>query len=482
MATEDVLDIRGWVHAATDFVAENTVGMSRHWEYTDSVSMFLTEFLMAVLAFSGIMGTLPVLLWMERKLLGRFMDRRGARTSLRSLWIGENGVTAGEWWNQLPFGTGVPVGMLNRALNDVAGNDHELEVVSRVNNRSWHGVWWLLPGFFQNVADGMKFLTKEHMVPEKADRYVFEVAPFLIIATTVMCFTFIPLGPHYYSNNAEMSILFLMAVFSVAPLGVFFAGWSSNNKYTLLGGIRSAAQLTAYEIPLLITVLGVVVISGSFNLIEVIEFQADSGVWNVFLMPLGAVLFIVVMVAEVERIPFDMPEAEAELVEGWWTEYGGMRWGLMFAAEYLRTYAACLLFAHFFLGGWEAPFEDTIPYISYVPHIVWVLLKSWFMFIFFVWFRAALHRVRTDQILKFGWRWLLPLSLVNLAIAAALRLWVYDGINEEWPILIPVLITSISLALFILLSIDEDPEALEAQTRPFSVQTVDVAGPGQHRE
>ena len=482
MATEDVLDIRGWVHAATDFIAENTVGMSRHWEYTDSVSMFLTEFLMAVLAFSGIMGTLPVLLWMERKLLGRFMDRRGARTSLRSLWIGENGVTAGEWWNQLPFGTGVPVGMLNRALNDVAGNDHELEVVSRVNNRSWHGVWWLLPGFFQNVADGMKFLTKEHMVPEKADRYVFEVAPFLIIATTVMCFTFIPLGPHYYSNNAEMSILFLMAVFSVAPLGVFFAGWSSNNKYTLLGGIRSAAQLTAYEIPLLITVLGVVVISGSFNLIEVIEFQADSGVWNVFLMPLGAVLFIVVMVAEVERIPFDMPEAEAELVEGWWTEYGGMRWGLMFAAEYLRTYAACLLFAHFFLGGWEAPFEATIPYISYVPHIVWVLLKSWFMFIFFVWFRAALHRVRTDQILEFGWRWLLPLSLVNLAIAAALRLWVYDGINEEWPILIPVLITSISLALFILLSIDEDPEALEAQIRPFSVQTVDVAGPGQHRE
>ena len=482
MATEDVLDIRGWVHAATDFIAENTVGMSRHWEYTDSVSMFLTEFLMAVLAFSGIMGTLPVLLWMERKLLGRFMDRRGARTSLRSLWIGENGVTAGEWWNQLPFGTGAPVGMLNRALNDLAGNDHDLEAVSRVNNRSWHGVWWLLPGFFQNVADGMKFLTKEHMVPEKADRYVFEVAPFLIIVTTVMCFTFIPLGPHYYSNNSEMSILFLMAVFSVAPLGVFFAGWSSNNKYTLLGGIRSAAQLTAYEIPLLITVLSVVVISGSFNMIEVIEFQADSGVWNLFLMPLGAVLFIVVMVAEVERIPFDMPEAEAELVEGWWTEYGGMRWGLMFASEYLRTYAACILFAHFFLGGWEAPFEDTIPYISYVPHIVWVLLKSWFMFIFFVWFRAALHRVRTDQILEFGWRWLLPLSLVNLAIAAALRLWVYDGINEEWPILIPVLITSISLALFILLSIDEDPEALEAQIRPFSVQTVDVAGPGQHRE
>ena len=117
------------------------------------------------------------------------------------------------------------------------------------------------------------------------------------------------------------------------------------------------------------------------------EFQMINSlgsVWNIFLMPLGAALFLITMIAEVERTPFDMPEAEAELVEGWWTEYGGMRWGLMFAAEYLRTYAECLLFAHFFLGGWEAPFEDTIPYISYVPHIVWVLLKSWFMFIFFV--------------------------------------------------------------------------------------------------
>jgi NADH-quinone oxidoreductase subunit H len=480
--TDDILNIRGWVESASQFLAEATVGQSRHWGFVDSVAFFLTELIMAIVIFGAIMNTLLVLLWMERKLLGRFMDRRGAVTSLRSLWVGENGVTAGEWWNQLPFGVGKPIGGINRALNRIAGNDHELEAVRRVQNRSYHGVWWLFPGFFQNLADGMKFLTKEHMVPEKSDRFVYEVAPFLIIATTVMCFTFIPLGPHFFSNNSEMSILFLMAVFSVAPLGVFFAGWSSNNKYTLLGGIRSAAQLTAYEIPLLVTVLSVVVISGSFNMIEVIEFQANSGVWNIFLLPLGGLLFLVVMVAEVERIPFDMPEAEAELVEGWWTEYGGMRWGLMFAAEYLRTYAACLLFAHFFLGGWEAPFEDTIPFISMVPHVLWVFLKAWFMFIFFVWFRAALHRVRTDQILEFGWCYLLPLSLVNLAMAAALRLWVYDGVAGEWPILVPILITSIGLALFVLLAIDEDPEALAAQTRPYSVQTTDAAGPGQHRE
>ena len=480
--TDDVLDLRAWTRQVMDFISENRVGLSRHWEYTDSFSWFLTEFVICVVVFSGIMGTLPVLLWMERKLLGRFMDRRGARTSLRSLWVGENGVTAGEWWNKLPFGTGAPIGMMNRALNNIAGNDHELETVSRVNNRSYHGVWWLLPGFFQNVADGMKFLTKEHMVPEKSDRFIYEIAPFLVISTTVMCFAFIPLSPHYYANNSELSILFLFAIFSIAPLGVFFAGWSSNNKYTLLGGIRSAAQLTAYEIPLLITVLSVVVLSGSFNLIEVIEFQADSGVWNIFLLPLGSILFIITMVAEVERIPFDMPEAEAELVEGWWTEYGGMRWGLMFASEYLRAYAACILFTHFFLGGWEAPMEDTLPFLSAIPHILWVFLKAWFIFILFVWFRAALHRVRTDQILEFGWRWLLPLSLVNLAMAAVLRLWVYDGINGEWPILVPILITSIGLVLFILLAIDEDPEALRSRTRPFSVQTTDVASPGQHRK
>ncbi len=480
--TEDILDIRGWVSALTQWLSENTIGQSRHWGYTDNVAFFLTEFVMCVMIFGGIMTTLLVLLWMERKLLGRFMDRRGAVTSLRSLWIGESGVTAGEWWNQLPFGTGAPVGFIVRMLNSAAGSDHELETVSRVNNRSYHGVWWMLPGFFQNLADGMKFLTKEHMVPEKSDRLIYEVAPFIIIATTVMLFAFIPLGPNFWANNSEMSILFLMAIFGVAPLGVFFAGWSSNNKYTLLGGIRSAAQLTAYEIPLLVTVLSVVVLSGSFNLVEVIEFQADTGAWNLFLLPLGAILFIVTMVAEVERIPFDMPEAEAELVEGWWTEYGGMRWGLMFASEYLRVYAACLLFAHFFLGGWEAPFEDTIPFISYIPHITWVFLKSWTVFIVFVWFRAALHRVRTDQILEFGWRWLLPLSLVNLAFAVVLRLWVYDGINEEWHILVPVLITSIALALLTILAIDEDPKALEERRRPFSVQTTEVASPGQHKE
>ena len=484
MATEDWFDVRGAVAWVTEQTMDKTIGMTRFWEQKYWLSDFSAEFAMAGIIFVVTMLAVLGPVWMERKLIARLMDHRGSTIAIRSLWTGEGNIRV-EWWKNLPFGIGVPIGWINGFLWNNFGNDSSNPKVTQVGNRSYAGFWWALPGMINNFADFTKFAIKEHMPPRDADQVTYEVAPYIIISTTLLVFAFIPYGPSLYAANPDLSLVYMMAIFGIAPLGVFFAGWASNNKYTLIGGMRSAAQLTAYEIPLLVTVLGIAVLSGTLNIIEIAEFQMNNSlgsVWNIFLMPLGAALFLITMIAEVERTPFDMPEAEAELVEGWWTEYGGMRWGLMFAAEYLRTYAACLLFAHFFLGGWEAPFEDTIPYISYVPHIVWVLLKSWFMFIFFVWFRAALHRVRTDQILEFGWRWLLPLSLVNLAIAAALRLWVYDGINEEWPILIPVLITSISLALFILLSIDEDPEALEAQTRPFSVQTVDVAGPGQHRE
>ena len=286
----------------------------------------------------------------------------------------------------------------------------------------------------------------------------------------------------------------MMAIFGVAPLGVFFAGWASNNKYTLIGGMRSAAQLTAYEIPLLITVLGVAVLSGSFNIIEIVDFQIgqdEGNVWNIFLMPLGALLFLITMIAEVEGIPFDMPEAEAELVEGWWTEYGGIRGGLMFAAEYMRSYAACILFALFFLGGWEAPFQHTLadlPWVgsivefglSLIPGVGWVLLKAWALFAVFVWIRASLHRVRTDQILEFGWRYLLPLSLLNLVFAIAIRLLFWDG--GPWNLLLPIAITAISGGIFVILAIDEDKDALEIQRRPYSTQAVVKASPGSHRD
>ena len=235
-------------------------------------------------------------------------------------------------------------------------------------------------------------------------------------------------------------------------------------------------------------------LSGSFNIIEIVDFQMgqnEGNVWNIFLLPLGAALFLITMIAEVERIPFDMPEAEAELVEGWWTEYGGIRWGLMFAAEYMRSYAACILFALFFLGGWEAPFQHTLSGLptvggtfetvfTAVPGLVWVLIKAWLLFAVFVWIRASLHRVRTDQILEFGWRYLLPLSVVNLVVATILRLEVWTG--EPWDLWVPVTLTLAALALFVILAIDEDEEALEVQRRPYSTQAVVKASPGSHRD
>jgi NADH-quinone oxidoreductase subunit H len=476
MVGGDWLDIRGWVADLCFWVSDKSVGMSRFWRYKWDVANIMTEFVMCVVVFGIIMLSMFMILWMERKIWARIMDRRGAITSLRSLWVGEQGVTAGEWWKGLPFGMGIPVGWVVNGLNAVAGNRSEIESVDRVNNRSWHGVWWMLPGFIQNIADGMKFLPKEHMPPAKSDRLVYEIAPFIIISSTVLILGLIPLGPHIYGPNPTLSLIFIFAIFSLAPLGVFFAGWSSNNKFTLIGGIRSAAQLTAYEIPLLITVLAIAVLAGSFNIIDIINFQMDTNVWFVFLLPLGFLLYFITMVAEVERIPFDMPEAEAELVEGWWTEYGGMRWGLLFAAEYMRVYAACLLGAHFFLGGWQPPFGNTLTFLEVIPGVVWLLLKAWSLFIIFIMLRAALPRVRTDQILEFGWRWLLPLSMVNLAIAVWLRLWVWDG--GDWPFLVPFLMTAVAVVLFAVLSMDEDTEQLEERRRPYSVKSVEPAAPG----
>jgi NADH-quinone oxidoreductase subunit H len=537
MPSSDWLDLRGWVERfvgwsmdglhdtlpSGDIDLQATISLPRGiWPHDivigpifdlqrefaamqPGLEAFFNATIVCTIVFTTVMMTMLPIPYIERKFIGRLMDRLGATTTLRSLWVGESGVTAGEWWNQLPFGMGAPIGWGNRLLNSIWGNDHPLETVSRVNNRSYHGYWFLLPGFFQAFADFTKFAGKEHIVPKNADKIVFEVAPVIIISTTVLVFAFIPFGPHFYIASPELSTIFMMAVFGVAPLGVFFAGWSSNNKYTLIGGMRSAAQLTAYEIPLLITVLGVCVLSGSFNIIEIVDFQISEGdIWNVFMMPLGAVLFLITMIAEVERIPFDMPEAEAELVEGWWTEYGGLRWGFMFMAEYMRSFAACLLFALFFLGGWEAPFQgslESMPLVggalgtlfSIIPGIVWVLGKAWLLFAVFVWIRASLHRVRSDQILEFGWRWLLPLSIVNLALAIFLRVWVWDSgwgffwiWDSGWGLVAPIVMMLMGVVGFAILVFDEDKEALETMRRPYSTYIPGrdpvKASPGSHRD
>jgi len=494
---EDAYDLRTFLSGLVDDIVHSAVEGTALEDNADALSFGLGTFLVVNVVFLMLFFSQFAILWIERKAVARMQDRYGATTALRSLWVGENGTTAGEWWNMLPFGLGKPIGIVHAWLNKKFGNrDEKFATVDRVNNRSWMG-FTILPGFFQNVADGMKFLVKEHMVPQRADRLIFEVSPFLIVSSTLLILGMIPLSSGIYATNPDLSILYAIAIFGIAPIGVFFAGWSSNNKYTLIGGIRSAAQLTAYEIPLLLTLLSVAILTGTFNIIESIHFQHSAGVWNIFLMPLGAALFLVTMIAEVERVPFDMPEAEAELVEGWWTEYGGMRFGMLFMAEYIRTYAACFLFTHFFLGGWHLPLHGTIGSIELlgigaayqmIPGAGVTLIKSWLVFlIVFVWARFALARIRTDQILEFGWRMLLPLAVLQVILAMVYRLYFFDagGMDDSvsggmaWdlfgiPMLVPILTTLFWTVLFLIYLNDEGKSVNEE--RMFHVYTVEPAG------
>ncbi len=216
----------------------------------------------------------------------------------------------------------------------------------------------------------------------------------------------VPFSPRIAASSAPLGLLVVMAAFSIAPIGVLTTGWACNNKYTLIGGMRSAAQLMAYEIPLLLSMAGVFLVAGSYNPMDIVAQQ--QGMWNVVPQFLGFIVFIVCMLAEVERVPFDLPEAEAELVEGWTTEIGGLRLGLVFAAEYIRGFVGAMIATILFLGGWSGPF---------LPGEIWFLLKVYGILIFFIILRWTVPRIRTDQILLLGWKRLLPLSLINLALA-----------------------------------------------------------------
>ncbi|HUV61547.1 MAG TPA: NADH-quinone oxidoreductase subunit NuoH [Thermoplasmata archaeon] len=272
-------------------------------------------------------------------------------------------------------------------------------------------------GWLQNLADGMKLFIKEIIVPTKADRLGFLLAPVIFVASSLVILSVIPLSVNFGLSTNESGeyvsagALFALAAFSIAPFAILLAGWSSNNKYTLIGGMRSAAQMMSYEIPLILCAASVFLLAGSFNFVDIVDAQHD--IW--FLIPLfiGFVVFLVCLIAEVEIIPFDLPEAEAELVEGWTTEYGGMRFGLFYMTTAVRSYAGGALATAFFLGGWQGP--------SFIPDEIWFLIKAYIVYTVFMWLTWSVPRVRIDQMLGLGWKRLLPLAMLNLLIAAALK-------------------------------------------------------------
>jgi NADH-quinone oxidoreductase subunit H len=262
-------------------------------------------------------------------------------------------------------------------------------------------------GILQNFADLFKLLFKEIIVPDKADKTVFLVVPLALMFVSGALLALIPIGPTNYIANPSVGVLFVFGLTGFSPIIALLAGWASNSKYSLLGGLRALHQMVAYEIPMILSALGVVVLSGSLSLVGVVE--AQSSVWFILLQPLGAIVFFIAVLAELERIPFDLPEADSELVAGWQTEYSGMTFGIFQLATYIKFYALAGVFTAFFLGGWYGP--------GPLPPAFWFILKTFLVMLLMMLPRGVLPRVRIDTLLRGGWSRLMVLTFVNLFMA-----------------------------------------------------------------
>ncbi len=268
-------------------------------------------------------------------------------------------------------------------------------------------------GIMQIFADMLKLFTKDDWIPPFADRVVFVLAPLAIVAGMLMGFAVVPFGPELYIIDLNIGLLFFLAMTSLAVYGVLLSGFASNNKYSLLGGLRSAAQMVTYEVFMGLSLMGVVIQTGSFNLNEIVDAQRD--VWYAVPQVLGLIIFLIAGVAEAHRLPFDLPEAEHELTAGFHTEYGGMKFALIMVGEYLSVILTSAMVVTLFLGGWLGP--------AFLPPIVWFSLKTFFVICFFVLLRAAIPRPRYDQLMSMGWKILLPLTLFNILVTGAVVLW-----------------------------------------------------------
>ncbi|MFQ5848937.1 MAG: NADH-quinone oxidoreductase subunit NuoH [Candidatus Methylomirabilales bacterium] len=275
----------------------------------------------------------------------------------------------------------------------------------------WHG--WA-----QSIADGIKLLLKEDVIPTRADRPVFILAPMVVFAAALAAYVVIPFGPGLIVQDLNIGILYIIAISSLAVVGIIMAGWSSNNKYAALGALRSAAQAVSYEVPLVISLLGPLLLVGSLSMTKIVEYQGGAWLgilpgWLIVVQPLAFVIYFTCAVAETNRLPFDIPEAESELVAGFHVEYSGMRFAIFFLAEYANMFTVCAIATTVFLGGWQGPL---------LPAWFWFLIKTYFLLFVMMWLRWTLARVRVDQLMNVAWKVLLPLAFVNLGVTGLLVL------------------------------------------------------------
>ncbi len=312
----------------------------------------------------------------------------------------------------------------------------------------WHGL-------LQPIADGLKFLLKEDIVPSKSDALVFTLAPIISLIPAFVVFAVVPFGsPDTFEGmlrwilgwfleagavetvvqnsiasggfitDINIAVLFVLSVSSVGILGVILGGWASNSKYPLLGALRSSAQMVSYEVALGFAIIGVLLIARSLSLVEIVQSQKEAGLWYVFVQPVGFILFFICGMAETNRLPFDLPEAETELVGGFHTEYSGFRFSLFFLAEYANMITVSAVAVTLFLGGWLRPFPNVewLSFLDIIPSVLWFLIKVFLFLYVFIWIRGTLPRFRFDQLMRYGWKIFLPVALGNVIVSAGVLL------------------------------------------------------------
>ena len=312
----------------------------------------------------------------------------------------------------------------------------------------WHGL-------LQPIADGLKFILKEDIVPSRSDALIFTLAPIMTLIPAFVVFAVVPFGPPDmlegplrsvlslvlepaavesvvtnaiasggFVTDINIGVLFVLSLSSVGILGIILGGWASNSKYPLLGALRSSAQMISYEVALGFSIIGVLLFAGSLSLVEIVQNQQESQIWYVFVQPIAFVLFVICGMAETNRLPFDLPEAETELVGGFHTEYSGFRFSLFFLAEYANMITVSAVAVTLFWGGWLRPFPSVewLFFLDFIPPVLWFLLKVFVLLYLFIWVRGTIPRYRFDQLMHYGWKVFLPLALANVLVSAGVLL------------------------------------------------------------
>jgi len=287
-------------------------------------------------------------------------------------------------------------------------------------------------GALQPIADAIKLMIKEDITPTRADRWVFTAAPIIVMVPALIVFAVIPFGPEVelfgrsvplYITDINVGLLYIVSVASLGVYGIILAGWASNSKYPLLSALRASAQLISYEVAVTMTLVSMVLTAGTLSMVGIVESQREAGLWFAFVQPVAFVIFFIGGLAETNRAPFDLPEAEQELTGGFHTEYSGMRFALFFLAEYANMIVISCVATTLFLGGWLRPFPsvEVLSFLDFVPAWIWFLFKTFVFLYIFLWIRATLPRYRYDQLMRIGWKVLIPIAIGNVVVTGVVK-------------------------------------------------------------